>query len=87
MDSGSLDPQLGPANWDGDSSEPSSSDIDSPPCKHARLRGVASHVRQGQKVHPYSAYVGTPAHDIAITAKSEFEVLSSFIVPYCRDGD
>ena len=82
MDPGSLDSQLDPANWDGDSSELSSSDIDSPspPCKRARLRGVVSHVRQGQKVHPYSAYVGTPAHDLAITAKSEFEVLSAFIV-------
>ena len=83
MDSGSLDPQLDPAHWEDDWSESSSSDIDSPspPCKRARLRGVVSHVRPGQKVHPCSAYVGTPAHDLAITAKPEFEVLSAFLVP------
>ena len=83
MDPGSLNPQLDPANWEDDLSEYSSSDIDSPspPRKRARLRSVVSHVRPGQKVHPYSAYVGTRAHNFAITAKPEFEVLSAFIVP------
>lgn len=82
MDTGSIDPQLDLAHWEDDSSESSSSDIDSPspPCQRARLRGVVSHVRPGQKVHPNSAYVGTPAHDLAITAKPEFEVLSTFLV-------
>jgi len=82
-----MEPESGfnPVHWEDDTSEFSSSDIDSPclPRKRARLRGVVSHVRQGQKVHPDSAYVGTPAHDLAIIAKPESEVLSSFLVPPC----
>ena len=81
MEHRSLDPQLDPANWEDDSSESLFSDVDSPsPRKRARLSGVVSHVRPGQKVHPDSAYVGTPMHHLAITAKPEFEVLSAFIV-------
>jgi hypothetical protein len=81
MEHRSLDPQLDPVNWEDDSSESLFSDVDSAsPRKRARLCSVVSHVRPGQKVHPDSAYVGTSMHDLAITAKPEFEVLSAFIV-------
>jgi len=83
MDPGLIGSELNPVHWEEHSPEFSCSDMDSPspPRKRARLRGLVSHVRSGQKVHPDSAYVGTLAHDLAMTAKPESEILSKFLVP------
>ena len=48
--------------------------------KRACLHTVASHIRQSQKVHPDSAYVGTPSYNRALTAKPESDVLQAFLV-------
>jgi hypothetical protein len=52
--------------------------------KRARARAVASFVRPGERVNPSSAYVGSAAHTLAQTAKSEPQVLQSFLVPLDR---
>ena len=51
-----------------------------PPRKRARRCAVAAFVRPGQRVYPQSAYVGSPAHTRGISAKSENEVLATFLV-------
>ena len=59
----------------------SDTDNSEPTGKRCR-RTVASFVRQGQRVYPQSAYVGSPAYERARTAKPEREVLSDFLVLY-----
>ena len=63
---------------DDASSSRSSSPSPAPP--RIRSRAIVSHVRPGAKVHPLSAYVNSPAHTRALTAKSESEVLKAFLV-------
>ena len=53
------------------------------PRKRARIqkgRVVASHIRQGARVHPNSAYAGTKEHARALGAKTEADVLQDFLV-------
>jgi len=48
--------------------------------KHTQVPAVASFIRAGERVHPRSAYVGSPSHARGQTAKPEAEVLQSFLV-------
>src|SRR5271156_289228 len=60
-----------------------------PPRKRARIqkgRVVVSHIRQGARVHPKSAYAGTKEHERALTAKAEIEVLDQFLVSLLFPG-
>jgi len=54
-----------------------------PPRKRRRnqkRRVVVSHIRQGARVLPNSAYAGTKEHERALNAKTEIEVLEQFLV-------
>lgn len=75
-----IDTDMYPVDIDDDDSSSSDIGIASPPQKRACLRAVVSHVRPGERVHPDSAYVGTEAHNRALTAKPESEVLKQFLV-------
>jgi len=54
------------------------------PARKRCRKTMVSFVRPGQRVHPQSAYVGSPAWERARTAKPEREVLSNFLVPKRR---
>ena len=76
MDSSSL------ADFSDDASSATSSSP-SPQGQRVRPRAIASHIRPGAKVHPLSAYINSPAHTRALSAKPESQVLQSFMVcPY-----
>jgi len=62
------------------SSEDESPQLNESCKKRAPVRAVAHFVRAGERVHPSSAYVGSPSHTRAQTAKPEAEVLQSFLV-------
>jgi hypothetical protein len=80
MKNSAIDLDTDPFDTEDDSLYPTDTENNGPPRKRACLRAVASHIRQGQKVHPDSAYVGTPSFNRAFTAKPESDVLRAFLV-------
>jgi hypothetical protein len=80
MKNSTIDLDTDPFNTEDDSLYSIDTDNNGPPRKRAHLRAVASHIRQGQKVYPDSAYVGTSSFNRALTAKPESDVLQAFLV-------
>jgi len=62
----------------------SDEEIDVRPTK--RVRAIGSFVRSGQRVHPASAYWGTPAHSRAVNARREEDVIRDFLVAHVLSG-